>query len=202
MKIIKIEPKNFESNSYILTADDKTAVVVDPSSPDIVKELEKRGLTCKYVLLTHGHFDHVGGCAALQNNGAEILCGEDEKELIFSKEYLGIFGGVSFQPFKISRTLRHGENFELCGMNFLAISTAGHTKGSMCFVSEDNIFSGDTLFFRSVGRSDLPTGSFAQLTKSLKKLSSLVRDYKIFSGHGADTTLAAEKKYNPYLTDN
>ena len=201
MKIIKILPQSFESNSYILTADGKTAVVIDPS-PDILAALEKHNLTCKYVLLTHGHFDHVGGCAALQNNGAQIWCSEEEAPLIFSKEYLGIFGGVSVPHFEVSHTVKHGDKFDLCGINFQAISTAGHTKGSMCFVADDKIFTGDTLFFRSVGRCDLPTGDFAELTKSLKKLSSLVRDYKIFCGHGADTTLYAERKYNPYFREN
>ncbi|MDE6613091.1 MAG: MBL fold metallo-hydrolase, partial [Clostridia bacterium] len=199
---IKIEPRNFGSNSYILTSDGKFAVVIDPSSAEICAELEKRSLECKYVLLTHGHFDHVGGCAALQSNGAEIWCGEPEEPLIFSKEYLSIFGGVQVPPFKVTRTLKHGESFNLCGMNFLAILTAGHTKGSMCFISEDKIFTGDTLFYRSVGRCDLPTGSFTELKASLKKLSSLVGEYKIYGGHGADTTLSAEKKFNSYLTED
>ena len=201
MKIIKILPKSFESNSYILTEDGKTAVVIDPS-PDILSALEKHNLTCKYVLLTHGHFDHVGGCAALQNKGAQIWCSEEEAPLIFSKEYLGIFGGVSVPHFEVSHTIKHGDKFELCGINFQTISTAGHTKGSTCFVVDDKIFTGDTLFFRSVGRCDLPTGDFEKLTISLKKLSSLVSDYKIFCGHGADTMLSAEKKYNPYLRED
>ncbi|MDE5721674.1 MAG: MBL fold metallo-hydrolase [Clostridia bacterium] len=202
MKIIKIDPISFGSNSYILTVDGKSAVVIDPSSPEICTELEKRALVCKYVLLTHGHFDHVGGCAALQSNGAEIWCGEWEASLIFSKEYLSIFGGVQVPPFKVTRTLKHGESFVLCGIRFTAILTAGHTKGSMCFVTEDNIFTGDTLLFRSVGRCDLPTGSFSELKSSLKKLSSLVGEYKIYGGHGADTTLSAEKKYNSYLSED
>lgn len=202
MKIIKVEPKGFGSNAYILTADGKTAVVIDPAESSVITELASRNLECKYVLLTHGHFDHVGGCRALAEYCAHIICGEEEAPLIFSKEYLGIFGGVNVPRFEVSRTLKDGEEFSLCGIAFAAILTKGHTKGSMCFLAEDNLFTGDTLFKLSVGRCDLPTGSITDLKGSLKKLSSLVGDYKIYCGHGSDTTLSFEKKYNSYLSED
>lgn len=202
MKIIKIEPNGFGSNAYILTADGKTAVVVDPAESSVIAELASRKLACKFVLLTHGHFDHVGGCRALAGYGAQIICGEEEAPLIFGKEYLGIFGGVNVPHFEVSRTLKDGEAFNLCGIDFGAILTKGHTKGSMCFVAEDNLFTGDTLFKCSVGRCDLPTGSITDLKESLKKLSLLAGDYKIYCGHGSDTTLSFEKKYNSYLSED
>ena len=108
MKVIKVLPQGFASNSYILTQDNKTAVVVDPAQPRISEVLAQNNLECKYVLLTHGHFDHVGGCGVLYESGAKICCGEKEKDLIFSRENLGIFGGVEMPHFEISHKLNYG----------------------------------------------------------------------------------------------
>ena len=198
MKIIKIEPYGFASNSYLITADGKTAVAVDPSEPRILDICRRNNLKCEYVILTHGHFDHVGGCAALQNTGARILCGEAEKELIFGDDYLGMFGGVSFPRFKIDDTLSDGENFSLCGIDFTAVHTPGHSAGSMCYASENNLFSGDTLFRLSVGRTDLPTGDMKAFGKSLAKIAALSAK-NVYPGHGENTELDFERQNNPYL---
>lgn len=199
MKVFKVEPNGFASNSYILTADGKTAVAVDPSDDGVMRVLEREKLTCEYVLLTHGHFDHVGLCGELYNAGAQILCGETEKDFIFSAENFGIFGGVYIPRFQISRTLRDGEKFALCGINFTAIHTPGHTAGGMCYIAEDCLFSGDTLFYGSVGRTDLPTGDMRELVKSVKKLFALKGEYKVYTGHGENTSLEFERLHNPYV---
>lgn len=199
MKVIKVEPKGFASNSYIITADNLSAVVVDPSEDNVLKALQQNKLVCKYVLLTHGHFDHVGMCGKLSEIGAGICCGEREKPIIFSPENRGIFGGVHIPQFEISHTFRDGEKFNLCGINFTAIHTPGHTAGSTCYLAEDCLFSGDTLFKCGVGRTDLPTGSFEQIVSSVKKLFALPGDLKVYSGHGEDTTLNFERQFNPYV---
>lgn len=199
MEVIKVEPLGFASNSYILTADDKTAVVIDPYENRVLNVLEQNNLECKYVLLTHGHFDHVGLCGKLCNTGAQICCGEHEKDYIFSAENRQLLGGVHIPDFKISRTITDGEKFNLCGIDFTAIHTPGHTAGSMCYIAENCLFSGDTLFRCSVGRTDLPTGSFAELIGSIKKLFALPCDYKVYTGHGEDTTLSFERQYNPFI---
>lgn len=199
MKVIKVLPQGFASNSYILTQDNKTAVVIDPAQPRIMNVLKANNLVCKHVLLTHGHFDHVGGCGTLYESGAKIYCGEKEKDLIFSPENLGIFGGVDIPHFEISQTFKDGEEVELCGIKFKVILTAGHTAGGVCYIAEDCIFSGDTLFRESVGRSDLPTGNSTELIKSVKKLFALKGDYKVYSGHEGDTTLQHERDFNPYI---
>lgn len=199
MKVIKVEPLGFASNSYVLTADDRTAVVIDPYENRVLKVLEQNNLECKYVLLTHGHFDHVGLCGKLFESGAQICCGEQEKDYIFSPENKQLLGGVHIPDFKISRTFADGEKFNLCGIDFTAIHTPGHTAGSMCYIAEDCLFSGDTLFRAGIGRTDLPTGSFSELTTSIKKLFALPRDLKIYTGHGEDTTLSFERQFNPYV---
>jgi len=199
MQVFKVLPLDFASNSYILTADGKTAVVIDPSGRNVLDVLEKHALSCKFVLLTHGHFDHVGACGELFAKGAHICCGEREKDLIFSKEYLSIFGGVIVPEFEISRTFKDGEEVNLCGIDFRVLGTPGHTAGSVSYLAENCLFTGDALFRGSIGRWDLPTGDYSQLIKSVKRLAALDGDYKIYSGHGEDSTLSRERAYNPYL---
>lgn len=199
MKVIKVVPFGFACNSYILTADNKTAVVIDPYDRRVLKVLEQNNLECKYVLLSHGHFDHVGLCGKFFEIGAHICCNEREKDYIFSAENRQLLGGVHIPDFKIFRTFTDEEKYTLCGINFTAIHTPGHTAGSMCYITEDCLFSGDTLFRAGVGRTDLPTGSFVELTNSIKKLFELSGDLKVYPGHGEDTTLNFERNYNPFV---
>lgn len=199
MQVYKVLPEGNASNSYILTSDGKNAVVVDPSEPRITEILDGYGLLCKAVLLTHGHFDHVGGCGKLFGIGAVICCGEREKPLVFSESYRNMFGGVFVPYFEVGRTFKDGEEFELCGINFKAISTPGHSEGSTCYVAEDKLFSGDTLFYAGVGRTDLPTGDFRKISGSVRKLYALDGNFTVYCGHGPDTTLDFERKNNPYI---
>lgn len=198
MKVIKVLPENFASNSYILTADGKTAVVIDPSEVRILDVLKGEGLDCRYALLTHGHFDHIGACGELCGRGAAVCCGGDEKNFIFGVLNRSICPGVPIPDFQISRTFSDGEKFTLAGIEFTAISTPGHTAGSMCYVTDGVMFSGDTLFRLGVGRTDLPTGSGKALMQSIKKLFALNGDYKVYTGHGEDTDLNFERRHNPF----
>ncbi len=199
MRVIMIEPEGFACNSYILTEDGVNAVVIDPGQRRVLDKCDEEGLVCKYVLLTHGHYDHVGGCRAAQAEGAKIVCPEPEKDFIFSDENTEIFEGARFPKFDIDQTVKDGEEFTLCGITFKAIYTPGHTAGSMTYISGDCIFSGDTLFNMSVGRTDLPTGDTMALMASLAKLAVIDGDYKLYPGHGSKSTLKFEKDYNPYL---
>lgn len=199
MQVFKIIPCEFGCNSYIVTEDGKSAVVIDCAEPGVYDECINRGLTPVAVLLTHGHFDHVGGCGKFYKNGVPVYCGEDEKDLIFSEQNMGIFGGVYIPEFEIYKTFKDGEEIELGGIKFKVISTPGHTAGGVCYIAGKNLFSGDTLFKCSVGRCDLPTGNAKQLIESVKKLFALDGDYKIYCGHEQDTTLDFERKHNPYI---
>jgi glyoxylase-like metal-dependent hydrolase (beta-lactamase superfamily II) len=174
-------------------------VLIDCAQERVLNECTIKGLTPKYVLLTHGHYDHIGGCGALFEEGAKIMCGEKEKSLIFSDDNRAIFHGITLPYFEIDKTLKDGEEIELCGMNFKVLHTPGHTAGGVSYICEDNLFTGDTLFCESVGRCDLPTGNARQLVESVKKLYSLSGDYKVYCGHEEDTTLSHERAFNPYV---
>lgn len=198
MKVYKIPPHGFASNSYILTADGKTAAVIDCAQPRVFSACLEKGLAPQAVLLTHGHFDHVCGCAKFFEEGVKIYCGEKERDFIFCNENKSLFG-VKIPHFEIFKTLSDGEEVEIAGIKIKAISTAGHTAGSVCYVAENCLFSGDTLFRESVGRTDLPTGNAAELIKSVKKLFALKENYKVYCGHDSDTDLEHERNFNPYI---
>ncbi|MDE7439068.1 MAG: MBL fold metallo-hydrolase [Clostridia bacterium] len=199
MQIFKVLPQNFGCNSYIVTSDGKYAVVIDCADEGVFYECERRGLTPAAVLLTHGHFDHVGGCGIFFSHGVPIYCGEKEKDFIFSRENRSVFGGVYIPEFEIYKTLKDGEKITLGGIDFEVIETVGHTVGGVCYLCGDCLFSGDTLFRGSVGRYDLFGGNFNELTKSIKKLFALDGDLKVYCGHEGETTLEYERKNNPYV---
>ncbi len=199
MKVYKIYPKGFASNTYAVTEDGKTCVLIDCAQPRVLAECEKLGLTPQAVLLTHGHYDHIGGCGELWKSGAKIYCGRGEDKLIFSDANRAIFHDIVIPHFEIERTLADGESITLCGTEFKVLSTPGHTAGGVSYLAGDSLFTGDTLFFESVGRWDLETGSATELVASIKKLYSLEGDRKAYCGHGEDTSLAHERAFNPYV---
>ena len=197
MQIIKIYPRGFAANAYFVTEDGVRAVCIDPAQTRVLDEAEKRGLRVEYVLLTHGHFDHIGGCAALQRAGAKIGCSAAEKPLALGKDNMAeAFGLGAVPPFRVDFTFNGGDTLDLCGVSFRVIATPGHTAGGVCLLAGKNLFTGDTLFAGDAGRTDLPTGSGAQLAASLKKLFALEGDYTVFAGHGEDTSLNREREAN------
>ena len=199
MQVFKIYPQGFAANSYLLTQDEKTAVVIDPAQPRIADEAKRRGLTVTHVLLTHGHFDHIGGCAALQAEGAKVGCLAKEAPLALGKNNMADYFGGHVPPFSVDFTFGDGDILSLDGMQFLVIATPGHTAGGACFCIGDHHFTGDTLFAGDIGRSDLPTGSGAQLTESVRKLYALQGDFTVCPGHGEDTTLEYERHNNGWV---
>lgn len=199
MTVFKVLARGFGCNSYILTADNKTAVIVDCADENVFYECEERALQPVAVLLTHGHFDHVGGCGLFFTKGVPIYCGEKEKDYIFSKVNRSLFGGVYIPDFEIYKTLNDGEKITLAGIDFTVISTPGHTVGGVCYKAEGCLFTGDTLFCGSIGRTDLPGGSFKDIILSLKKLAALDGNYKVYCGHEEDTTLDYERENNRYV---
>ena len=204
MQIIKISPIGFGANTYAVTSDGKNAVVIDPAHSRVADDLKKRGLTAKFVLLTHCHFDHVGGVASLQQSGAKVFCSDKEKPLVGTRADLFDMAGLARPPYTIDETLCDNESRELCGMTVQTLITPGHTAGGACylFTAKDGgrcLFTGDTLFAGTIGRTDFPTGDIGELRASLRRLCDTFDDVVIYPGHEEETTLARERKTNPFI---
>ncbi|MBR2441617.1 MAG: MBL fold metallo-hydrolase [Clostridia bacterium] len=203
MQIITIYPRGFGANAYALIEDGQNAIVIDPSGSKVENELNERRLTPAYVLLTHCHFDHVGGVAALQKKGAKVLCSAKTKALIGTSADLFDMAGIPRVPFSVDGVFEENKEKTLCGIRIQAIPTPGHTAGSVCYLVTDKdggryLFTGDTLFAGSIGRTDFPTGNIGELRASLKKLSAL-DDMPVYPGHNEETTLEYERKNNPFM---
>ena len=205
MQIITLSPRGFGANTYIITEDNKHAIVIDPSQTRVEGELIKLGLQPTCVLLTHCHFDHVGGVAELQANGAKVLCSTEEAKLVGTEADAFGLAGLPRVEYTIDQTISDGETLTLAGIEIKMIFTPGHTAGCACYLVKTDdgevLFTGDTLFAGTIGRTDLPTGNLRVLRQSLRKLAALTVDYPIYPGHQESTTLFAEKKINPFLRD-
>lgn len=205
LKIGKVVMGSVQTNCYfIYQENEKKIIVVDPADKGdyLYNAFTEAGFEVAAILLTHAHFDHIWGCNKLRElSGAQVFASEDEKELCESAK-LNVSEDVG-RPYTVfvDWYLRDGEEVTIEGMKFKVIATPGHTQGSCCYYFEnDNILvSGDTLFEGSVGRTDLPTGNGAVLSRSLKeRLMILPDETLVFPGHGNGTTIADEKKYNPF----
>ena len=155
----------------------------------------------KYILLTHGHFDHIIGTKDVKEkyNCRVAISAEDAGMLSSGRLSLAVFCGMPQNNVEADIIVKDGDVINLGDIEIKVISTPGHTKGSVCYIAEDYLFSGDTLFCMSYGRTDLPGGSDAEIRASLKKLAALGGDYKVMPGHEETSTLDFERKANPYM---
>lgn len=203
MKTITFHTTALETNTYLVLNGER-AFVVDPGADadKILAAAEAEGAKIEWVLLTHAHFDHIGGVAELQRAGAQVVLHRDDLGIVSSFKNLAFYAGVKVEKFLPDVTVSGGETLDVAGVKVRVIHTPGHTVGGVCYVADDIIFTGDTLFELSYGRTDFPTGSFKELKNSvLNKLFVLPGDYRLLPGHGAPTTLAFEREHNPILTD-
>ena len=203
MKTITFHTTALETNTY-LALNGERAFVVDPGADadKILAAAEAEGAKIEWVLLTHAHFDHIGGVAELQRAGAQVVLHRDDLGIVSSFKNLAFYAGVKVEKFLPDVTVSGGETLDVAGVKVRVIHTPGHTAGGVSYVADDVIFTGDTLFELSYGRTDFPTGSFKDLKNSvLNKLFVLPGDYRLLPGHGAPTTLAFEREHNPILTD-
>lgn len=184
MLVKTIPVGQLQTNCYIVTNENTLeCVVIDPGDEAnvILNYLEDNKLKCRAILITHGHFDHVGAVEAL----------EDELNVpVYINERDG--------SFKNSLSYDDGDVVDLAGMKFEIIATPGHTKGGVTIKVEDALFTGDTLFKGSCGRTDLPGGDINEILSSLKKICLIEGDYDVYPGHMDSSTLMREKTLNFY----
>lgn len=206
MIIEKLVVGPLATNCYIL-GDEKSgeAIVIDPGAePEkIIKALDKNKLKARVILNTHGHFDHTGANDILAKaTGASIHIHQDDLEAEKNPEQnLAFWLGETVSASALRQPLNDGQSVNIGRFQGKVIHTPGHTKGSICLLSDGVLFSGDLLFAGSVGRTDLPGGSYQSLLQSLRKIAALPDDLKVYPGHGEPTTLGEEKKLNPYLRE-
>ena len=197
-KVVCVPAGALRANSYLVTADGASAVLIDCGGEEPLAEAERRGLRVAAVLLTHGHFDHIAGCAAAKRRGIPVGCAAAEESLIAAQPAFAAQLGLRVPPFAPDFTFSGGDSLAYGGLTFRVLATPGHTPGGVCFACGGALFTGDTLFAGSVGRTDLPGGSAAELRESLRMLFALEGDYTVYPGHDTATTLAYERKYNPF----
>ena len=193
MKIYTLPLGQLQTNCYLVADEDGVAAVIDPAAaPErILQTARDSGLTIQAILLTHGHFDHVGAVAGLtQALRCPVWMHESELTL---PEYL------TDGPLYYTDGYGEGDTVTAGKLNFSVLHTPGHTPGSVCLRCEDALFSGDTLFAGSCGRTDFSGGSGSEMCRSLRRLAQLPGDLAVYPGHGEATTLAREKRENPYL---
>ena len=202
IKIHTLPLGSYQTNCYIVYEETaNSCAVIDPGySPERMLEfVGKLGLTVDAVLLTHGHFDHVGGVEAIVKATGCALWMRESDYTQRKNPQNDFFYPIHDCDFTEVRFCEEGEHIHAGGLTFTAMETPGHTWGSVCYVCENAIFSGDTLFASSCGRTDLPGGDWQTIMLSLERLAELEGDFDIYPGHGESTTLAREKQYNPYM---
>lgn len=193
---------SLENNCYLITDENtnKSALIDCTEYSD--KMVDFIGdAKLDYILLTHGHFDHIAGVAEVKAkyNSKVVISAEDEPMLSSTKLSLGAFFGVIHDSAEADLIVGDNDVITLGDTTIKVISTPGHTKGGLCFVADNCLFSGDTLFHLSCGRTDFPGGSVGEIMHSLKRLSQLDGNLAVYSGHGEHSTLDYERQFNPYM---
>ena len=200
MIIETIKVGYLQTNCYVVYDDLGEAAVIDPGADagKILRILKEKSLKLKYILLTHGHFDHILAVPEIKEaTGAEVVITEgDAHALRASDKSLASMVKVDQVSIDQDITAENGSTYEVGSMRFTYLLTPGHTPGSAVIICGNIIFSGDTLFAGDCGRCDLPGGDYAEMLRSLRKLNSLVGDYIVYPGHEESTTLSRERSYN------
>lgn len=198
--------KNFvlgllSNNTYLaINETNKTCFLVDPSTPskEVAEYIKTNGLKLDGILLTHGHFDHIGGVKFFKDKfGAKVYMHEEDVDFIDNPLKIS----RRYDKFTVDVLVGDGDELELCGSKIKVLHTPGHSLGGVCYILDNVIFCGDTIFDRSYGRTDLRGGNFCQLYESIKKILDIQGCYTLLCGHGSPTTSELERAHNPIFGD-
>ena len=207
MDIQCVITSKMHTNTYIVSNGER-AFIVDPGgkAAELDDMLSRRGLRLEAVLLTHAHFDHIGAVSDLvvlrHEDDPKVFLHEADLDFVTTEKSMGRYMRVEVKPFVPDVLLKGGETLTVAGLKVDVISTPGHTPGGVCYKVEDKLFTGDTVFYLSYGRTDLYDGSFAALKNSIiNKLFRIEGDYALLPGHGEPTSLDFERANNPILRD-
>jgi len=199
MKLYHLSSGPLNVNTYFLVNDGQAVVIDCGENYKKIKQTESAyGFKICAVLLTHAHFDHSGCAKKLQDDGAKIYVSKKDATKLLNDDNLSADFGRKFDYVVADQTFSDGDELEVCAIKIKVIGTAGHTDGSVCFLVDNMLFTGDTLFYGSVGRTDFVSGNRDDMVASVKKLFALEGDYAVYPGHDEFTTLDRERKYNVF----
>ena len=184
----------YQTNCYIVYEDaSPDCIVIDPGyEPDtVLRAIRGIKKNLAAILLTHGHFDHVGA--------VKLLAADTDCKVYIHENDLSLPATLTAGPLYYTHTYGEGDTLKIAGVTIRVLHTPGHTSGSVCLLVDDTLYTGDTLFARSCGRTDLPGGDSQVILASLRRLYDLEGDYTVCPGHSGSTTLSLEREYNPFM---
>lgn len=197
MEIMRFSLGNLKSNCYILSEADK-AIIIDPGyeSDDVIRYIIKQNLTLEAIYITHGHFDHVGGVKQLKDQFNCTVYAPIKDKIWMGKSSYNQLG----YEIPVDTWVKDGDTFEAIGLLFTIYETPGHSEGSTVLSVDHILFSGDTLFYQSIGRTDIPLSDPQAIYRSVKRIYQLFdEDIMVYPGHGRTTDIGHEKKFNPFV---
>ena len=192
------------TNCYLIEDEATGALaVIDPGDvcDELYREIDRRSGRLDYILLTHGHYDHILGVAELCKRYRPTVCACEDEMVVLQRGLYNLTSvhHIRLNAFRVDRMLHDGDTIMLGESEVKFLHTPGHTAGSGCYMADDCLFTGDTIFCESVGRTDFPTSDPAAILRSAARIRDLEGDYRIYPGHDMFTTLAHERRYNPFM---
>lgn len=203
MEVVKIVNGKLSENAYLIYDENRIGAIIDPGEqPEkIINEVNARGIDVTHILLTHGHFDHISCTDEIKEKfDAKVYIYEDDAICLGDPEWN--LSGRFTDELRLAAAnviLKDGDEIKVGSMDIKVLHTPGHSKGSCSYIIDNYIFSGDTLFYMSIGRVDLIGGSESDIQESLDKLKAFPDDYIVCPGHGQNTSIGFEKKNNDYM---
>ena len=204
MKISRLIGGAIQTCTYIIINEiTNECIVIDPHEDikSISGYISDNNLKPIAVLLTHGHFDHIGGVAYLKSIGAKVYMHNADVWKIANPGQMARILGIKIEPFEVDFEIKEPDLLEIAGFKFKVLDTPGHTQGGVCFILDEYIFTGDTIFRESYGRTDFEDSDFESLKSSILKILALDGEYTLLPGHGDISYLSFEKMYNPIMED-